>query len=82
MAMSDNLTCEDCGEVYESTTATRKIKNRLGRFICPDCLAEAKEKLDAQGKAPKEEEKEEEGEEEDAEEEEAPHAPPVKPKKK
>ena len=63
----DNLICSECGEPYESNTHTRKIKNQLGVFVCPECLVEFKKNAGQK--------KEEEPEEEQPEEE----APPARP---
>lgn len=72
-------TCEECGTVYEDTASIRRIINKLGgRFVCPDCLAEAKAGEKKAAKEAEEEEEEEEEEVEEAEEEEEPEPPKKK----
>ena len=68
MPEGDNLICSECQEPYESNSHTRRIKNQLGQFVCPDCLVEFK-KRNMAGAQKQEEEQEEE----------APPAPPAKP---
>lgn len=62
----ENLTCSECGESYESNSHTRKIKNQLGTFVCPECLVEFKKNAGQQKEEP---------EAEETAEEEAPAAP-------
>ncbi|OGC89272.1 MAG: hypothetical protein A2W25_04390 [candidate division Zixibacteria bacterium RBG_16_53_22] len=71
----DTLRCTNCGDVFENTANLRRLKNKTGKFICPDCLAEAHGKAD-------EDEGEEEEEEEEEEEAEEPEPEDEKPKKK
>jgi len=80
----DTLTCTNCGDMYENTAALRRLKNKtVGKFICPDCLAELHGKdTGGDDKVEEEEEKEEEEEEEEEEEVEDEEEPEPKAKKK
>lgn len=51
----DVLMCRDCETLYESTADTRRIKSKLGYFLCPKCLTDqrANAEREAKKKAPK-----------------------------
>ncbi len=49
------LTCAECEAVYESTPDTRRIANKLGKFVCPRCLTDRYAEQEGKKKAPKKE---------------------------